>query len=156
MGGFRVGYAVGNPELIAALRQIKAAVDFNQYLGILNGAVAALTGNQSIVTTTVTTFQERRDAFVTAMQAIGWDVPLPTATMYIWAKLPASWTKGSIEFCRQLVAATGVAVSPGVGFGSAGEDYVRFALVHPPEVLRTAVTRIEQFLKSEFDSPAGG
>jgi aspartate/methionine/tyrosine aminotransferase len=148
MGGFRVGYAVGNPELIAALRQIKAAVDFNQYLGILNGAVAALTGDQSIVATTVNTFQERRDAFVTAMQAIGWDVPLPTATMYIWAKLPASWTKGSIEFCRQLVAATGVAVSPGVGFGSAGEGHVRFALVHPPEILRTAVTRIDQFLRS--------
>jgi aspartate/methionine/tyrosine aminotransferase len=156
MGGFRVGYAVGNKELIAALRQIKAAVDFNQYLGILNGAVAALTGDQTIVATTVATFQERRDAFVTAMQAIGWDMPLPTATMYIWAKLPASWTGGSIEFCRRLVATTGVAVSPGVGFGSAGEGYVRFALVHPPEVLRTAVTRIEQFLKSESDNPAGG
>jgi aspartate/methionine/tyrosine aminotransferase len=156
MGGFRVGYAVGNKELIAALRQIKAAVDFNQYLGILNGAVAALTGDQAIVATTVATFQDRRDAFVTAMQAIGWDVPLPTATMYIWAKLPATWTKGSVEFCRQLVAATGVAVSPGVGFGSAGEGCVRFALVHPPAVLRTAVTRIEQFLKSESDSRVGG
>jgi aspartate/methionine/tyrosine aminotransferase len=156
MGGFRVGYAVGNRELIAALRQIKAAVDFNQYLGILNGAVAALTGDQAVVATTVKTFQSRRDAFVAAMTEIGWQVPVPTATMYIWAKLPERWAQSSIKFCEQLVAATGVAVSPGVGFGAAGEGYVRFALVHPPAVLKTAVERIDKFLKSEFDSPSGG
>jgi aspartate/methionine/tyrosine aminotransferase len=147
MGGFRIGYAVGNHELIAALRQVKAAVDFNQYLGILHGAVAALTGDQSTVAKTVTVFQERRDVFVQALAEIGWQVPTPSATMYIWAKLPARWATGSIEFCQSLVAATGVAASPGVGFGAAGEGYIRFALVHPPAVLRTAVDRIDKFLK---------
>jgi aspartate/methionine/tyrosine aminotransferase len=147
MGGFRVGYAVGNKELITALRQVKAAVDFNQYVGILHGAVAALTGDQTTVSKTVATFQERRDVFVQALAEIGWQVPNPTATMYIWAQLPERWSQDSIGFCKSLVAATGVAASPGVGFGAAGEGYVRFALVHPPEVLRVAVDRIDKFLK---------
>jgi aspartate/methionine/tyrosine aminotransferase len=148
MGGFRIGYAVGNPELIAALRQVKAAVDFNQYVGILHGAVAALTGDQTTVSKTVATFQERRDVFVEALAEMGWQVPNPSATMYIWAQLPEQWRKDSIGFCKSLVAATGVAASPGVGFGAAGEGYVRFALVHPPEVLRVAVDRIDKFLLS--------
>ncbi len=148
MGGFRIGYAVGNKKLIAALRQVKAAVDFNQYAGILHGAVAALTGDQTTVGQTVATFQERRDVFVQALAAIGWQVPLPGATMYIWAKLPKPWQQDSIGFCQSLVAATGVAASPGVGFGAAGEGYVRFALVHPPAVLQVAVDRISKFLSS--------
>jgi aspartate/methionine/tyrosine aminotransferase len=148
MGGFRIGYAVGNKELIAALRQVKAAVDFNQYVGILHGAVAALTGDQTTVSKTVATFQERRDVFVQALAEMGWQVPNPSATMYIWAQLPGQWRKDSIGFCKSLVAATGVAASPGVGFGAAGEGYVRFALVHPPEMLRVAVNQIDKFLLS--------
>lgn len=148
MGGFRVGYAIGNAELIGALRQIKAVVDFNQYRGILNGAIAALSGDQSSVTTTVQTFRERRDIFVQALAQIGWDVSTPAATMYIWAKLPPQWSGSSLDFCTKLVAATGVAASPGIGFGAAGEGYVRFALVHPPHVLQLAVDRIAQFLAS--------
>lgn len=149
MGGFRVGYAIGNPELILALRQIKAAVDFNQYLGILNGAVAALQGSQDTVNLAVQTFQQRRDAFVTALHQIGWTVPVPTATMYIWAKLPEQWATDSIGFCTQLVEQTGVAVSPGAGFGKSGEGYVRFALVHEPPILQAAVDRIAQFLQAD-------
>ncbi|MBF2073659.1 MAG: LL-diaminopimelate aminotransferase [Synechococcales cyanobacterium C42_A2020_086] len=148
MGGFRVGYAIGNSTLIQALRQVKAAVDFNQYRGILNGAVAALMGSQATVQTAVTTFRQRRDAFVNAMHSIGWQVPVPSATMYIWAKLPAAWAMNSIGFATQLVEQTGVAVSPGAGFGKAGEGYVRFALVHDPAVLEMAVTRIAQFLQA--------
>ncbi|WAL62861.1 LL-diaminopimelate aminotransferase [Thermocoleostomius sinensis] len=147
MGGFRVGYAIGNADLIRALRQVKAAVDFNQYLGILNGATAALTGPQTHVTMAVETFRQRRDAFVQAMHRIGWTVPIPTATMYIWAKLPEAWGEDSIGFCTQLVEATGVAISPGAGFGKSGEGYVRFALVHEPAVLETAIDRIHQFLQ---------
>lgn len=147
MGGFRVGYAIGNAELIRALRQVKACVDFNQYLGILNGAAAALTGSQAGVQETVEVFRRRRDAFVSALHRVGWAVPTPTATMYIWAKLPEPWTSDSIGFCTRLVEATGVAVSPGAGFGKAGEGYVRFALVHDPAVLETAVERIAQFLR---------
>lgn len=148
MGGFRVGYAIGNAELIRALRQVKAAVDFNQYRGILNGAIAALTGPQDGVQASVDIFRQRRDAFVGALHRIGWQVPLPAATMYVWARLPEPWVSDSINFCVQLVEATGVAVSPGAGFGKSGEGYVRFALVHDPAILETAVERINQFLSA--------
>ncbi|MFW5665269.1 MAG: aminotransferase class I/II-fold pyridoxal phosphate-dependent enzyme, partial [Coleofasciculus sp.] len=83
-----------------------------------------------------------------ALNRIGWQVPLPQATMYIWAKLPQPWDQNSIQFCTQLVEETGVAASPGAGFGKAGEGYVRFALVHEPDVLEIAVQRIAGFLRS--------
>ena len=146
MGGFRVGYAIGNRDLIKALKQIKAVVDFNQYRGILDGAIAALASPPEAITETVSTFQQRRDVFVEALRDIGWSVPLPVATMYIWAKLPESWQNNSVEFCTQLVAQTGVAASPGAGFGRAGEGYVRFALVKEPDTLRQAAKLIQQFL----------
>ncbi|NEP09051.1 MAG: LL-diaminopimelate aminotransferase [Symploca sp. SIO2C1] len=146
MGGFRVGYAIGNAELIKALRQVKAVIDFNQYRGILNGAIAALTGSQERVKQTVAIFQQRRDTFIEALHRIGWQVPTPQATMYVWAKLPEPWTSNSIGFCTQLVAETGVAAAPGAGFGKAGEGYVRFALVREPKVLETAVERMAGFL----------
>jgi aspartate/methionine/tyrosine aminotransferase len=148
MGGFRIGYAIGNAQLINALRQVKAAVDFNQYRGILNGAIAALTGPQAGVKSAVATFRQRRDAFITALHRIGWHVSTPKATMYIWAKLPSPWNQNSIEFCTQLVKQTGVAASPGAGFGKSGEGYVRFALVHEPPLLEAAVGRISEFLNS--------
>jgi acetylornithine/N-succinyldiaminopimelate aminotransferase len=146
MGGFRIGYAIGNAELIKALRQVKAAVDFNQYRGILNGAIAALSGSQTGVQAAVAKFRQRRDAFITALHHIGWYVPTPQATMYIWAKLPSPWSQNSVDFCTQLVKQTGVAASPGAGFGKSGEGYVRFALVHEPSVLETAVARMAEFL----------
>ncbi|MEG3928506.1 LL-diaminopimelate aminotransferase [Microcoleus sp. D3_18a_C4] len=146
MGGFRVGYAIGNSELIAALRQVKAAVDFNQYRGILNGAISALSGPQDTVRTSVETFRKRRDAFVNALQGIGWQVPVPPATMYVWAKLPEPWARDSVKFCTQLVQSTGVAASPGAGFGKSGEGYVRFALVESPAILEAAVRKIAEFL----------
>jgi acetylornithine/N-succinyldiaminopimelate aminotransferase len=146
MGGFRVGFAIGNPELILALRQIKACVDFNQYRGIFNGAIAALTGPQDSVKQTLETFRQRRDAFISALHEIGWQVPTPAATMYVWAKLPERWSNDSVKFCIDLVEQTGVAVSPGAGFGKAGEGYVRFALVHNPPILSRAVEKIAEFL----------
>lgn len=153
MGGFRVGYAIGNARLIKGLRQVKATVDFNQYRGILRGAIAALAGPQDCVSQVVDTFASRRDAAVKTLRAIGWDVPNPKATMYIWARLPDTlpngWAERSIDFCTALVAATGVALSPGRGFGISGEGYVRFALVHPPEVLTTAIEKIGEFAKIE-------
>jgi len=114
----------------------------------LNGAIAALTGPQDSVQTTVEIFRQRRDAFVTALNQIGWQVPTLTATMYVWAKLPEPWSQSSMEFCTQMVEATGVAASPGAGFGKSGEGYVRFALVHEPPILETAVGRIASFLRS--------
>ncbi len=151
MGGFRIGFAIGNAQLIQALRQVKAAVDFNQYGGILNGAIAALTGPQAGVKAAVATFRDRRDAFISALHHIGWQVSSPQATMYIWAKLPEPWSQDSVKFCTQLVEKTGVAASPGAGFGKFGEGYVRFALVHEPPVLQTAVERIAEFLYSPYN-----
>ncbi len=146
MGGLRIGYAIGNPELIKALRQVKAAIDFNQYQGILNGAIAALTGPQDTVAEMTAIFRKRRDAFVNALHRIGWEVPMPESTMYVWAKLPQQWANNSIGFCTQMVEKTGIAASPGSGFGKMGEGYVRFALVWDPPVLEEAVERIAQFL----------
>lgn len=146
MGGFRIGYAIGNAQLIKALRQVKAAVDFNQYRGILNGAIAALTGPQMGVDDAVDIFRQRRDAFIVALKGIGWEVPTPKATMYVWAKLPSHINLNSVDFCTKLVKETGVAASPGSGFGQSGEGYVRFALVHNPSILETAVERIARFL----------
>ena len=148
MGGFRIGYAIGNAQIIRALKQVKAVVDFNQYQGILNGAIAALTGPQTGVKAAVARFQQRRDAFIGALHRQGWLVPTPDATMYVWAKLPEPWDRDSISFCTQLVETTGVAASPGAGFGKSGEGYVRFALVHEPAVLETAVDRIAGLLSS--------
>lgn len=148
MGGFRIGYAIGNAKLIQALKQVKITIDFNQYRGILNGAIAALLGNQSGLDHSVNTFRQRRDTFIKSLENIGWNVPTPLATMYIWAKLPEQWSGSSIQFCTELVKQTGVAASPGIGFGKAGEGYVRFALVQPSNVLETAVARIGEFLAS--------
>jgi aspartate/methionine/tyrosine aminotransferase len=85
---------------------------------------------------------------VEALHRIGWAVPVPEATMYIWAKLPDPWGDRSKEFCLGLVEQTGVALAPGIGFGKAGEGYVRMALVHPPEVIEQAISRIAEFLPS--------
>ncbi len=146
MGGFRIGYAIGNSDLIRALRRVKAVVDFNQYQGILRGAITALNQCQSEIPAVVETFRHRRDAFVSAMHQMGWPVPTPDATMYVWAPLPSSWPLNSVEFCQELVLQTGIAASPGAGFGAAGEGYVRFALVHPPERLIAAVERLKTFV----------
>jgi aspartate/methionine/tyrosine aminotransferase len=148
MGGFRIGYAIGNRELIQALRQIKAVVDFNQYQGILQGAIAALSSPQESVAQTVHTFQQRRDVLIQALQEIGWSVPSPLATMYVWAQLPEPWQDNSVDFCTKLVAQTGVAASPGAGFGQGGEGYVRFALVKDPATLRKAAQKIQHFLQT--------
>jgi aspartate/methionine/tyrosine aminotransferase len=146
MGGFRIGFAIGNPQLIKALKQVKAVVDFNQYQGILQGGISALTGSQECVKNTVNIYKQRRDFLVASLHKIGWQVSTPEATLYLWAKLPEKWQNKSLEFCTKLVAETGVALTAGAGFGQNGEGYVRFALVHNEEMLREAVTKIANFL----------
>ena len=146
MGGFRVGFAVGNRELIKALRQIKATVDFNQYQGIMRGAIKALTGDRASIDRVVATFQERRDVMIKSLLEIGWEISNPNATMYLWAKLPDLYAHNSVGFCLDLIKSTGIALAPGAVFGKHGEGYVRFALVHPPEVLQEAATKIGAFL----------
>ena len=149
MGAFRVGYAIGNREIITALKQIKAVVDFNQYLGIFNGAIASLNSPPEFVNKTVSIFQQRRDTLIAALNNINWQVNKPNATMYLWAKLPEKWQNNSVEFCTQLVAQTGVALAPGSGFGKSGQGYVRFALVKEPKILKEAVQKISVFLQSK-------
>jgi aspartate/methionine/tyrosine aminotransferase len=146
MGGFRVGFAIGNRELIKALRQIKAVVDFNQYQGIMRGAITALSGDRVSIDRVIATFRERRDVMIESLKENGWAIPNPAATMYLWAKLPDRYAHDSVKFCLDLIKATGIALAPGSGFGKHGEGYVRFALVHPPEVLREAATKIGAFL----------
>ncbi|MFP4336811.1 MAG: LL-diaminopimelate aminotransferase [Halothece sp.] len=148
MGGFRIAFAVGNADLILALRQVKSVIDFNQYRGILNGAIAALEGDQSSIQKTVDTFEHRRDLLVNALKKVGWNVPTPNATMYLWAKIPDSWQGNSMDFCIRLVEATGVALAPGSGFGKSGEGYVRIALVREATKLEQAAQKIGHFLEN--------
>lgn len=153
MGGFRIGFAIGRADCIAALRQVKSVIDFNQYAGILRGAIAALTGDQSCVHQTRAIFRTRRDAFVQALRDHGWSVPLPPATMYVWAALPPPWHQDSLGFCQSLVKTTGIAAAPGSGFGQGGEGYVRFALVRDRSCLEIAAAQIAAFALEEASRP---
>jgi aspartate/methionine/tyrosine aminotransferase len=148
MGGFRIGFAVGNQAIIKALRQVKSVIDFNQYGGILQGAITALHSPPEFLQGTIDTLRHRRDVMVTALHQIGWPVPTPTSTLYIWAKLPDLVKMDSITFCQELVAHTGVALAPGRGFGKYGEGFVRIALVRSPDILQEAVGRMASFFQT--------
>lgn len=145
MGGFRMGWAIGNAEAVAALARLKGAVDFNQYLGIQRAAVAALALPEARVRQDAAVFQARRDMLVGTLNASGWPTPLPQASMYVWTRLPAGLSD-SFAFAVGLARDTGVCLAPGRGFGSEGEGFVRFALVREPEALARAVERIRAFL----------
>jgi len=144
MGGFRLGFALGNADAIAALEAAKAPVDFNQYLGIQRMGIAALRLPADRVLRDVQVFRGRRDALVEAMQGCGVPVNLPKASMYLWLKLPEGMD--DVAFALRAVEHAGVALAPGRGFGPGGHGYVRFALVQPPEVLAEAGRRIAQLL----------
>lgn len=146
MGGFRVGFAVGNRELIAALRQVKANIDFNQYRGILDAAETALKTPENYIVEAMNVFRRRRDCTVTALAKLDWSAHSPKHMMYLWTPVPEIWKGNSVDFCIQLVEATGVALAPGSGFGDAGEGYVRFALVRDCPALEEAIGRIGGFL----------
>ncbi|MDX1977994.1 MAG: LL-diaminopimelate aminotransferase [Pseudanabaenaceae cyanobacterium bins.68] len=151
MGGFRIGFAVGDRALIQGLKQVKAVIDFNQYQGIMQGGIAAL-NYPGEITRLQHTYRERRDHMIAALHKLAnWQIDPPLATMYLWAKLPLSWPGNSLKFCLDLVAQTGVTLAPGIGFGSQGEGYVRFALVHPPARLEEAAARIGGFLSQAQD-----
>jgi aspartate/methionine/tyrosine aminotransferase len=152
MGGFRVGFAVGDHTLINALRQIKAVIDFNQYQGIMQGAIVALQDRENDdreIKLLQNIYSDRRNQMIKALaEFANWQIDMPAATMYLWAKLPQPWDQDSAKFCLELVKNTGVALSPGIGFGQNGEGYVRFALVHPPEILVKAAQKIGEFMKA--------
>ncbi|MGK7911448.1 MAG: LL-diaminopimelate aminotransferase [Synechococcus sp.] len=147
MGGFRVGFAIGNADIVRALRQIKSIVDFNQYRGIYRAAAAVLDNPDKIVHQSQEVYRDRRDRCIAALSSIGWDIATPAMGMYLWAPLPPHYPHGSQQFCLDLVKATGVALAPGSGFGSMGEGYVRFALMHEMPILGAAIVKIKQFLE---------
>ncbi len=145
LAGMRLGWAVGNADAVAALARVKGAVDFNQYLGIQRAGIRALEQPPQRLRDDAERLRRRRDALVEALNGAGWTTPTPRASMYVWTRLPDGWSD-SYAFSLALVAATGVALSPGRAFGPRGEGFVRFALVREPEALREAVARIRRFL----------
>ena len=140
MGGFRVGFAAGDREALAALARVKGSVDFHPYLGIQRAAAVALALPDERSRTAARVFEARRDALVPALRALGWEAELPRASMYVWARVPG--LTDSVEYALRAAERTGVAVSPGRAFGTQGEGFVRFALVQPPEVLAEAARRL--------------
>ena len=147
MGGFRMGWAIGNKHAIAALKKIKSAIDFNQYVGIQRAAIEAMKAPKSKLAADAKVYQDRRDILVELLNKSGWNVTTPKASMYVWAKLP-NGLNDSFAFCVDLAKATGVSLAPGRGFGEEGEGYVRFALVREPDVLKDAVAKISKYLES--------
>lgn len=145
MCGCRVGYVVGNAEVIDLLSRLKSNFDYGVFAPIQQAAIAALTGPQDCVDKTVAIYQRRRDILVEGLNAAGWKVDKPKASMYIWAKVPTKQT--SFDFTVDLLNNTGVAVIPGVAFGDCGEGYVRVALVQSEERIAEAARRIRKWLK---------
>lgn len=145
MGGFRMGWAIGNSDAIAALKQIKSAIDFNQYLGIQKAVISAMQSPSKKTKADAHVYQDRRDVLVDLLNKSGWQIDKPKASMYVWAKLPKG-LDDSVGFAVGLAKTTGVSLAPGRGFGERGEGYVRFALVREPEVLKQAVEKINKFL----------
>lgn len=145
MGGFRLGWAIGAEDALAALARLKGAVDFNQYLGIQRAVVAGLQASRAAPLASAAVFRERREVLLGAMREIGWHASAPRAGMYVWAPLPAA-RRDSVAFAEGLARATGVALAPGLAFGPSGEGYVRFALVREQAALREAIARIRAYL----------
>ena len=149
MAGWRMGFAVGNPTLIAALTRVKSYIDYGAFTPIQAAAVAALNGPQDIVEKNRQLYHKRRDVLVEAFGRAGWEVPAPPASMFAWAPLPAPLREmGSLEFSKQLLTQAEVAVAPGVGYGEDGEGYVRIALVENEQRLRQAARNVRRYLQS--------
>lgn len=149
MAGWRVGFAVGNKQLIAALTRVKSYLDYGAFTPIQAAACAALNGPQDIVEQNRLLYQKRRDVMVEAFGRAGWDIPSPRASMFAWAPLPpALKAMGSLEFSKQLLIHAEVAVAPGVGYGEDGEGFVRIAMVENEQRLRQAARNIRRYLAS--------
>jgi len=160
MAGWRVGFCVGNKEVIAALRRIKSYLDYGIFQPIQISAIIALSGldekddkennceQQECVKEIVDTYKSRRDALISGLARSGWNVPSPKGTMFVWAKIPDKFAKmGSVEFSKLLIKEAQVAVSPGLGFGEYGDDYVRFALIENNMRINQAVRGIRKVMQ---------
>ena len=149
MPGWRVGFMVGCPKLVAALGRIKSYFDYGTFAPIQIASIAALEGPQDCVAEITGIYKDRRDVLVPGLNKLGWPVELPKATMFAWAKIPEQFGKmGSIEFSKKLLADAKVAVSPGVGFGDHGDGHVRFSLIENEERTRQALRGIKQMFKA--------
>ncbi len=151
MPGWRIGFAAGNPRLIGALARVKSYLDYGAFTPIQVAAAAALNGPQDCVEETRAIYKERRDVLVDGLRRAGWDVPVPTASMYIWAPIPEPFAAlGSVAFSKLLLKHAEVAVSPGLGFGENGDGHVRIAMVENTQRIRQATRNIKQL----FADPA--
>lgn len=149
MAGWRVGFAVGNKQLIAALTRVKSYLDYGAFTPIQAATCAALNGPQDIVEQNRLLYQKRRDVMVEAFGRAGWEIPSPRASMFAWAPLPPALREmGSLEFSKQLLTHAEVAVAPGVGYGEDGEGFVRIAMVENEQRLRQAARNIRRYLTS--------
>lgn len=142
LAGARIGFALGNKNMIAMLKALKSNLDYGMFLPIQKAAVAALTGPQDCVVSTRLAYQRRRDVLVEGLNSIGWKIEKPKATMFVWAKIPAPYTS-SEKFTQDLLKRTGVLVTPGAAFGPSGEGYVRIALVQDEDEMRYSVKAID-------------
>ena len=155
MPGWRVGFAAGNKDLIAALGRVKSYLDYGAFTPIQVAATAALNGPQDCIDDMRALYKERRDVLVDGLNASGWDCPSPPATMFVWAPIPAQFRDmGVMEFSKLLLKEADVAVSPGVGFGEEGEGYVRLGLVENTHRIRQAVRNIRGFLANHGSNEA--
>ena len=157
MPGWRMGFAVGNERLIAALARMKSYLDYGAFTPIQVAATAALNGPQDCVAEMRALYKERRDVVVRGLRAAGWDMPSPDGSMFAWAPIPARYAHlGSVEFSKLLLARAKVAVAPGIGFGEHGDTHVRIAFVENTQRLRQAVRNIRGFLQegSNVAAPA--
>lgn len=148
MPGWRVGFMSGNPTLIAALARMKSYLDYGMFTPIQVAAITALEGPQDCVDEIVETYRSRRDVLCDGLNAIGWQVEKPKATMFVWAKIPEKYRElGSLEFSKKLLKEAKVAVSPGIGFGEYGDDYVRFGLIENEHRTRQAIRGIRDMMR---------
>ncbi|WP_426086697.1 alanine transaminase [Janthinobacterium sp. PSPC1-1] len=149
MAGWRIGFMVGNAELVSALARIKSYHDYGSFTPVQVAAIAALEGDQSCVTEICAQYQRRRDVLVKGLHEAGWMVEKPKASMYIWAHIPEAYRHlGSLEFAKLLLQKAKVSVSPGIGFGEYGDEYVRFALIENEARVRQALRGIKNMLRS--------
>jgi alanine-synthesizing transaminase len=150
MPGWRIGYAVGNKKLIAALARIKSYLDYGAFTPIQVAAAAALNGPQDCVDEIRAIYKQRRDVLIQGLAAAGWPVPAPPASMFAWAPIPPALAElGSMEFAKRLLTEAQVAVSPGIGFGEYGDGHVRIALVENAHRIRQACRNIRAFLERD-------
>jgi alanine-synthesizing transaminase len=150
MPGWRIGFLCGNPDLIAALARMKSYLDYGMFTPVQVAGIAALEGPQSCVDTIRQTYQCRRNVLCDGLNALGWPVERPRATMFVWAPIPEQYRHlGSLEFSKKLLAEAKVAVSPGVGFGSYGDDHVRFGLIENEHRTRQALRGIRDMFRHD-------